>query len=101
MAKKDLAELLDYAYRQTGPERTVFLADSMRSIGYQFGTKAGISIAMKDMEIPEGKHTFIEKAFTEVPLIENQYTEGLSRTVNVITKLSISGRKFLRTLHRT
>ena len=77
MAKKDLAELLDYAYRQTGPKRTVLLADSMRSIGYQFGTKAGISIAMRDMEIPASKHTLIDKAFNEVQLIENQYTEGL------------------------
>ena len=77
MSKKDLAELLDYAYRQTGPKRTVLLADSMRSIGYQFGTKAGISIAMRDMVIPDSKHTFIDKAYTEVQTIENQYTEGL------------------------
>jgi len=77
MAKKDLADLLDYAYRQTGPKRTVLLADSMRSLGYQFGTKGGISIAMKDMEIPETKAAFIDKAFGEVQTIDNQYVEGL------------------------
>ncbi|MEZ4815827.1 MAG: DNA-directed RNA polymerase subunit beta' [Bdellovibrionota bacterium] len=77
MAKKDLAELLDFAYRQTGPKRTVLLADSMRSLGYQFGTKGGISIAMKDMEIPATKTASIDKAFVEVQTIDNQYVEGL------------------------
>ena len=63
MSKKDLAELLDYAYRQTGPKRTVLLADSMRSIGYQFGTKAGISIAMRDMAGDIETLTFLNEPF--------------------------------------
>ena len=77
LTKKNLADLLDLCYRLLGPKRTVLLADHMRSIGYKFGTKGGISIAMKDMEIPDSKHVFIEKAYQEVQNIENQYTEGL------------------------
>jgi DNA-directed RNA polymerase subunit beta' len=77
LAKKDLAELLDMCYRLMGPKRTVLMADAMRSLGYKFGTKAAVSIAMKDMLIPESKHKFIEKAYLEVQAIENQYIEGL------------------------
>ena len=77
LAKKDLAELLDMCYRLMGPKRTVLLADHMRSLGYKFGTKAAVSIAMKDMEIPESKHTYIDRAYEEVQTIENQYVEGL------------------------
>jgi DNA-directed RNA polymerase subunit beta' len=77
LTKKDQAELLDVCYRLLGPKKTVLLADSMRSVGYRFGARAGISIAMKDMEIPESKSKFIDKAFQEVQAIENQYTEGL------------------------
>ncbi len=77
LAKKDLAELLDMCYRLMGPKRTVLLADHMRSLGFKFGTKAAVSIAMKDMVIPESKHTYVERAYEEVQTIENQYIEGL------------------------
>ena len=77
LTKKDLAELLDICYRRLGPKRTVLMADALRSIGYKFGTKAGISIAMKDMEIPSTKTELIDSAFNEVQAIENQYIEGL------------------------
>ena len=77
LAKKDLADLLDNCYRMMGPKRTVLLADALRSIGYKYGTRAGISIAMKDMLIPAAKTKFIDAAYKEVQAIENQYTEGL------------------------
>ncbi len=77
LAKKDLAELLDTCYRLMGPKQTVLLADALRSIGYRFGMKAGVSIAMKDMLIPEAKKKFIDGAYREVQAIENQYVEGL------------------------
>ena len=77
LAKKDLADLLDLCYRLMGPKRTVLLADALRSVGYRFGTKAGVSISMKDMTIPASKAKFIENAYKEVQAIENQYTEGL------------------------
>jgi len=77
LAKKNLADLLDLCYRLLGPKRTVLLADALRSLGYRFGTKGGISVAMKDMEIPKSKNEFIDKAYKEVQNIENQYTEGL------------------------
>jgi DNA-directed RNA polymerase subunit beta' len=77
LAKKDLADLLDACYRILGPKRTVLLADALRSIGYKYSTKAGISISMRDMLIPASKPKFIEGAYKEVQAIENQYVEGL------------------------
>jgi DNA-directed RNA polymerase subunit beta' len=77
MAKKDLADLLDMCYRLLGPKRTVLLADAMRSLGYKFGTKGAVSVSIKDMTIPESKQKFLDKAYTEVQAIENQYVEGL------------------------
>jgi DNA-directed RNA polymerase subunit beta' len=77
LAKKELADLLDLCYRLMGPKSTVLLADALRSIGYRFGTRAGLSIAMKDMLIPASKTKFIDSAYKEVQAIENQYVEGL------------------------
>ncbi len=77
LGKKELSALIDVSYRQCGQKETVMLADRLRTIGYTEATRAGISIAMINMEIPEQKHTIVEASETEVEEIRNQYAEGL------------------------
>jgi len=77
MGKKQLAELIDKVYRACGQKATVLLADSLRTMGFKLSTKAGISICISDMTIPDAKYTLIEGAQREVAEIEEQYTEGL------------------------
>jgi len=75
--KKQLGNLIDLCYRLTGEKETVLLADRIRTFGYTNATKAGISIALKDMIIPPKKQEFLDYARKEVAEIENQYLEGL------------------------
>nr|WP_255666390.1 MULTISPECIES: DNA-directed RNA polymerase subunit beta' [Myxococcus] len=75
--KKSLGGLIDLCYRLTGEKETVLLADRIRSLGYFNATRAGISIALKDMIIPAKKQEFLDYAGKEVSEIENQYLEGL------------------------
>src|SRR5918996_867018 len=77
MDKKQLGGLIDLCYRLTGEKETVLLADRIRTLGYTHATRAGISIALKDMLIPAKKQDFLEFARKEVAEIENQYLEGL------------------------
>jgi DNA-directed RNA polymerase subunit beta' len=77
LGKKELGALIDNTYRLTGEKETVLLADRVRSLGYTNATRAGISIALKDMIIPPKKAEFLEYARKEVAEIENQYGEGL------------------------
>lgn len=77
MKKKDLANLIDLSYRLAGNKATVILADRLKDIGYQYATKAGISIAIKDMMIPAGKPELLRKAHEDVREIEEQYKNGL------------------------
>jgi len=77
MDKKALGELIDQAYRRLGNKATVILADRLRSLGYQYATRAGVSICIGDMEIPSDKERFIEEANAQVREIEQQYQEGL------------------------
>jgi DNA-directed RNA polymerase subunit beta' len=55
----------------------VLLADALRTTGYTEATKAGISICIDDMEIPQKKAELLDKAKAEVSEIEEQYIEGL------------------------
>jgi DNA-directed RNA polymerase subunit beta' len=77
MDKKALGELIDQAYRRLGNKATVILADRLRTIGYEYATRAGISICIDDMQIPSDKEKFISAANVAVQEIEQQYQEGL------------------------
>ncbi len=77
MGKKQLGDLIDSCYRACGQKETVLLADKLRSLGYTFATRAGISICVDDLLIPAKKVPLLETARKDVQEIEEQYTEGL------------------------
>ena len=74
--KKALSKLIDKAYRKGTGKDTVLLADAIMKLGYANATKAGISINIKDMEIPAEKKSILDKAYTEVSKVTNEYNEG-------------------------
>jgi DNA-directed RNA polymerase subunit beta' len=77
LTKKALAKLIDHTYRHAGTKETVILADRLKDTGYEYATRAGISICINDMKIPLAKEQFVEKAETDVLDVEQQYTDGL------------------------
>ncbi len=77
MTKKELAWLIDYTYRQSGTKETVILADRLKDLGYEYSTRAGISICVNDMIIPVDKEDILANAEKEVLDVEEQYTDGL------------------------
>ena len=77
LTKKALAKLIDYTYRHAGTKDTVILADRLKDTGYEYATRAGISICINDMTIPLSKEDFVENAEKEVFDVEQQYSDGL------------------------
>jgi len=77
MSKKALAQLIDFTYRHSGTKETVILADRLKDIGYEYATRAGISICINDMKIPLNKEDLVEKAENEVLDVDQQYSDGL------------------------
>jgi len=77
LSKKELAFLIDYTYRHAGTKDTVILADRIKDLGYEYATKAGISICINDMMIPVKKEEFVEDAEKEAAEVDQQYTDGL------------------------
>ena len=77
LVRKSLGKLVDDTFRIAGAKETVLIADALRSMGYRYSTKAGLSISVGDMVIPEGKDKLLDGAYEEVLKIKEQYSEGL------------------------
>ena len=77
LSKKELAFLIDYTYRHGGTKETVILADRLKDLGYEYATRAGISICINDMKIPVRKEEFVEEAEREAADVDQQYSDGL------------------------
>ncbi len=77
MKKGALANLMDLAFRLAGGKSAVIFADRLKNLGYESATRAGVSISMNDMVVPERKKPILEKAFKEVSAIQKQYEDGV------------------------
>jgi DNA-directed RNA polymerase subunit beta' len=77
MKKKELGNLIDTVYRRAGNKATVIFADRLKDVGFEFATRAGISISIKDMTIPPQKQHLLEQAQKQVSEIQKQYNNGV------------------------
>jgi DNA-directed RNA polymerase subunit beta' len=77
MDKRSLGDLVNAVYRQLGNKATVLLSDRLRTLGYEYATRAGISICVDDMRVPDSKRQLIEEAQDDVAEFHRQYQEGL------------------------
>jgi DNA-directed RNA polymerase subunit beta' len=75
--KKALSALIDVCYRVHRNKETVLLADRLRTLGFDHATRAGVSICMDHMVIPDAKKVLLGEAQTEVERVIEQYQEGL------------------------
>src|SRR6266849_6743186 len=77
MKMKELGNLIDLVYRRAGNKTTIIFADRLKDIGFEYATRAGISISIKDMVIPPQKGALLEQAQKEVSEIQKQYNNGV------------------------
>jgi len=77
MNKKAISALINACYRKVGLKETVVFADQLMYAGFGYATKAGISIGVNDMVVPDEKRGILEKAELAVKEIEGQYSSGL------------------------
>ncbi|HEX6738883.1 MAG TPA: DNA-directed RNA polymerase subunit beta'', partial [Vicinamibacteria bacterium] len=76
LRKKGLQNLVQYCYLHFGLERTVEMLDAIKDLGFRYATRAGISIGIDDLIVPEGKERMVQDAQKEVLDVEKQYQDG-------------------------
>jgi DNA-directed RNA polymerase subunit beta' len=53
LKKKGIGQLVNYCYLRFGLEVTVKMLDEIKSLGFRYATRAGLSIGIDDMVIPD------------------------------------------------
>ena len=76
LKKKGSGQLVNYCYLRFGLEITVKMLDEIKELGFRYATKAGLSIGIDDMVIPEGKKTLVRDAEKQVVSVQQQYLDG-------------------------
>lgn len=95
MKKKDIAELVDYVYKNGGLEISAEFLDNLKNLGFESATKAGVSISVSDIIVPKSKTGLVEEAKKQVREVQNQYGAGLltdgeryNKTIDIWTSTS-------------
>jgi DNA-directed RNA polymerase subunit beta' len=76
--KKDfLAELIARCYRMYGNTKTAEILDDVKKLGFNFATRAGVTVAVSDIVVPPQKQEILKVAEAKVEATEQQFDHGL------------------------
>ncbi|HRJ89946.1 MAG TPA: DNA-directed RNA polymerase subunit beta' [Pyrinomonadaceae bacterium] len=76
LKKKGLQSLVSFCHLKLGREHTVALLDDLKTMGFLYATKSGMSIGIDDMVTPASKKGIIEEARVEVDKLQKQYEDA-------------------------
>src|SRR3954463_15203096 len=65
LKKKGLTQLVHYCYLKHGLAVTVTMLDKVKNLGFLYATRAGISIGIDDMIVPDEKADLVKRAEKE------------------------------------
>jgi DNA-directed RNA polymerase subunit beta' len=74
--KKRLGALLSDIYEKYGTCVAADLANSLKDLGFKFATRAGVTISIDDLDVPEKKKNLISDAEKEIEEAVRRYERG-------------------------
>lgn len=77
VTKKALGKIVAKCYRKLGSSATSQMLDGIKNLGFKFSTKAGITIGISDIIVPEKKMEILGESDAKVESIEQKFRRGL------------------------
>lgn len=77
MDKKQLAKLINECFRTFGMAETAELLDKVKKLGFYYARKAGMTIGIDDIRVPEDKKKILSEADKVVDKIHAMFRRGL------------------------
>ena len=75
--KKELAKIVNKVINQYGFDEAFATLDKIKTLGFEYATRSGITWAMSDLHLPPEKKGIIAEAEKEIERIREQYFEGI------------------------
>ena len=77
LTKKSLRDIIHTILKVTSVPETAAFLDEIKSLGYNFAFKGGLSFSLGDIIIPQEKYSMIDTANKQVDAIMSNYNMGL------------------------
>ncbi|MBU4458072.1 MAG: DNA-directed RNA polymerase subunit beta' [Candidatus Omnitrophica bacterium] len=77
LEKSRLSQVIINCYKLFGHDATVKLLDDVKEIGFEYATRAGLSISVDDLHIPSDKKKVVASSKKEVNSVDDQYRKGI------------------------
>ena len=74
---KELSKIVDDLIGQYGLDEAPKILDKIKTFGYKYVTKSGITWGLDDVKVPKEKAVIIAESREEVDEVVNQYNDGL------------------------
>ncbi len=92
--KKELGKIINRCIHKHPATETAEVLDAIKSLGYQYSTRAALTVSVSDMKIPEAKNILLAEGDEEVNKITKMYRRGLmtdeerhNKVINVWEKI--------------
>ncbi|MCR4604589.1 MAG: DNA-directed RNA polymerase subunit beta' [Eubacterium sp.] len=77
VGRKELKQILEKCINNEGATKTAETLDAIKALGYNYSTKAAMTVSISDMVVPEAKKDIIRDAEETVENIAQMYKRGL------------------------
>ncbi len=77
VTKKFLGTIIAECFRRFGTTQTSVILDRIKEAGFKYSTRAGITVAVSDINPPKEKQRILDEADQKVNVVMNQYRRGL------------------------
>ncbi|NBI30343.1 DNA-directed RNA polymerase subunit beta' [Chengkuizengella marina] len=77
IGKDYLGNIIAECFREYKTTQSSIILDKIKEIGFTYSTKAGITIAVSDVTVPEEKHMLMKENEDKVETVMKQYRRGL------------------------
>jgi DNA-directed RNA polymerase subunit beta' len=74
--KKRLVQIISTVFRRCGNLVTAGFLDKLKTLGFTYATRGGLSVSIGDVVIPKEKNDLVLKAQKDIENVESQYFRG-------------------------
>nr|YP_009145543.1 RNA polymerase beta'' subunit [Trachelomonas volvocina]AKL82456.1 RNA polymerase beta'' subunit [Trachelomonas volvocina] len=85
--KKEIQKLINWFINNFGAIKTTKLLDKLKLLGFNYATKIGISLGIKDLKIPKIKKTLIKNNQKNIDKLYYQIKKGNLKTIEYDEKV--------------